>query len=93
MTKPVPPISVPLSGPRLILPTLLVGCDDGNSHLTARLDALLSRAAADALGEPLDRQTTDPEVMGGRMTEGALVRVEVRAGTGRSRVVRVRGEG
>lgn len=62
MTKPVLPISVPLSGPRLILTSLLVGFDDGNTHLTAHLDALLSRAAADALGESLGRQTSAPDV-------------------------------
>lgn len=95
MTKPITPISVPLSGPRCILTTVLVGFDDGNTHLTAHLDALLSRAVADALGERLGRQTTDPDVGVSRMIEGAPVRLEVRAGTGRSRVVllmRVRDE-
>ncbi|WP_371790312.1 hypothetical protein OG285_05425 [Streptomyces sp. NBC_01471] len=37
MTKPVPPISVPLRVLVSILTILLVGFDDNNTHLTAHL--------------------------------------------------------
>lgn len=37
MTKPAPPISVPLRVLVSLLPILLVGFDDNNTHLTAYL--------------------------------------------------------
>jgi hypothetical protein len=53
------------------------------------------RVVADAVGGRLGQQVADPDEGVSRMIEGAPVLVEVRAGTGRSgvvRVMRVRGE-
>jgi hypothetical protein len=69
--------------------------NDGSTHFTARLDAPPARVVADAVGGRLGQQVADPDVGVSRMIEGAPVRVEVRAGTGRSgvvRLMRVRGE-
>lgn len=70
-------------------------CQPAREPVVARLDALPGRVVADAVGGRLGQQVADPDVGVSRMIEGAPVRVEVRAGTGRSgvvRLMRVRGE-